>query len=144
MSKQTNIVVVSLILLIALTIYFAYKWANHDKIELDGSTISKVTMCYVSPICDSTVLLTRQQTEDFVNKWNKSTSLGYNKYQCQYYVEVYLTNNNKRLFCTSQDKILEGSTNGWIFSIGDKNYFDSLYEINKATLAKHETDNHKR
>jgi hypothetical protein len=141
--KQTNIVVVSLILIIALTIYFSYKWTNHDKVELDASTILKVTMCYVSPFCDSTILLTRQQTEDFVKKWNNGTSLGYNKYQCQYYVEVYLTNNKKRTFCTSQDEILEGSTNGWVFSLGDKNYFDSLYQINKATLRKHEVDNYK-
>ena len=139
--KQTNILVVSLILLIALTIYFSYKWTNHDKVELDASSILKVTMCYVSPICDSTILLTRQQTEDFVKKWNTGASLGYNKYQCQYYIEVYFTNNKKRTFCTSQDEILEGSTNGWIFSIGDKNYFDSLYRINKATLKKHEIEN---
>jgi len=139
--KQTNIVVVSLILLIALTVYFSYKWTNHAKVELDASSILKVTMCHVAPICDSTILLTKQQTEDFVKKWNTCTSLGYNKYQCQYYVEVYLTHNKKRTFCTSQDEILEGSTNGWIFSIGDKNYFDSLYQINKATLRKHEIEN---
>jgi hypothetical protein len=75
--------------------------------------------------------LTRSQTEDFVRKWNNGISMGYNKYYCQYYIEVYLINGKKRTFCTSQDEILEGSANGWVFSIGDKYYFDSLYQINK-------------
>lgn len=140
MGRQTNILAASLVLLLVLTIYFSYKWTNHDKVELNTSSILKVTMCYALPFCDSTILLTKQQTDDFVKKWNTGNSIGYNKYQCQYYIEVYLTNNKKRTFCTSQNKILEGSTNGWIFSIGDKKYFDSLYQINKATLTKHEFD----
>lgn len=101
----------------------------------------KVTMCKGLPYCDSTISLTKTQFEVFANKWNNSTDLGYNRYQAQYYVEVYVNNGTKRLFSTSRDQIMEGSTNGWIFSVIDKNYFDSLYRINIGTLMKRERDN---
>jgi hypothetical protein len=140
MNRQTNTIVAILIIVLALTIYFAYRWTNHDKEELNSTSISKVTICKALPFCDSTVFLTRQQTEDFVKKWNTSNSIGYNKYQCQYYIEVYLNNTKKRTFCSLQDQILEGSTNGWVFTIGNKNYFDSLYHLDIATLSKHQVD----
>jgi len=140
MNRQTNTIVAILIIVLALTIYFAYQWTNHDKEELNSTSISKVTICKALPFCDSIIFLTRQQTEDFVKKWNTSNSIGYNKYQCQYYIEVYLTNNKKRTFCSLQDQILEGSTNGWVFTIGNKNYFDSLYQLDIATLRKHQVD----
>ena len=137
MNRQTNAV---LILVFALTIYFVYKLTNHDKEELISTSISKITICKALPFCDSTIFLTKQQTEDFVKKWNTSNSIGYNKYHGKYYIEVYLTNTQKRTFCTSQDQILEGSRNGWVFTIGNENYFDSLYQLNISTLKKHQDE----
>jgi len=140
MNKQFNFIIATLLIVLALTIYFSFKWANHDKKQLDTTVVSKVTICKALPFCDSTILLTKQQIEDFAKKWNNSTDIGYNKYQCQYYIEVYCSDGKIRTFCSLQDHIMEGSTNGWVYSITDQIYFDSLYRMNIGTLSKHLKD----
>jgi hypothetical protein len=140
MNKQFTIIIATLLIILTLTVYFSFIWTNHDKKQLETAFISKVTICKALPFCDSTILLTKQQIDDFALKWNSSTDVGYNKYQCQYYIEVYLSDDKKRTFCTSQDQIMEGSTNGWMYSINQKTYFDSIYQINIGTLNKHLKD----
>ena len=140
MNKQFTIIIATLLIILALTVYFSFSWTNQDKKQLETAFISKVTICKALPFCDSTILLTKQQIDDFALKWNSSTDVGYNKYQCQYYIEVYWSDGKKRTFCTSQDQIMEGSTNGWIYSINQKTYFDSIYQINIGTLDKHDKE----
>ena len=86
MNKQFTIIIATLLIILALVVYFSFRWTNHDKKQLETAFISKVTICKALPFCDSTILLTKQQIDDFALKWNSSTDVGYNKYQCQYYM----------------------------------------------------------
>ena len=132
MNRQFSIIVAVLIIILAVIVYYSFKFINNRKGTLYKSEIIKITICKPQPICDISYRLTSKEVENFISKWNGGNSLGYDKLSCSYYLDVYLVNGKKRSFGIAQDEITENWGGGIIYSIGDKNYFDSLYTLLKA------------
>ena len=136
MNRQFSLIITALIVILIATIYFCYNFLDDGKKNLNQLEILSITITkpQSKSICDTIFQLTPQEMKDFVQKWNTASSLGYNKMSCTYYIDIKLSKGKDRSFGITQDKISEGWGGGIIYSINDKNYFDSLYSsFSKST-----------
>ncbi|HLL42865.1 MAG TPA: hypothetical protein VK369_06975 [Segetibacter sp.] len=69
--------------------------------------------------------LTTEQTFDFVDRWNNSKVKGLYKYLPEYWLTIHFKGDSSISFRTSRDLIKQ--TNDWTYSVGNKNYFQSLW-----------------
>lgn len=127
MKRQYLTIVIILLMVLCVTVYWAFHTLDHNKTNLIKEDVLAIFMCKPEPFCKKKRSLTSRQIENFIQKWNSSSSIGYNRIYCSYYVEVYLKNGKKRSFGIVQDEITEHWGGGEIYSISDKNYFDILY-----------------
>jgi hypothetical protein len=77
--------------------------------------------------------LTTEQSKLFVEKWNKSESVGLCKYLLQYSIYVTFKDGSKRTFRINGRIIKENNDYG--YSIEDEKFFDNLWrQSNSATV----------
>lgn len=79
------------------------------------------------PSKPQTKRLDKKQSEEFVQKWNTSLSIGADKYISDYFVNVILLNGQKRQFNINDSKVQE-SGNWLTFDFKGKSYFDQLWK----------------
>ncbi len=67
---------------------------------------------------------TEEQTEAFVNKWNRSRSKGPYKFIPEYWLTVCLKDGKMRDFRVNGKLVKEG--NDWSYSVGDAEFFERM------------------
>jgi len=126
MDKQA-LAIILLVIAILASLFYAIKINTPNKLLLDKRDVSKITICQPDPICNKRYILDDAQTRNFIQLWAKAKNIGYNKISCNYYLTVFLLNGSKHTFGIAANKMSENWGGGYIYSIENPDYFDSLY-----------------
>jgi hypothetical protein len=124
MSRQLTILLGILTVILGLACLFAYRMTNHAKTHLEIADVQSATIFDVASRTE--VKLNQAKIIKFVTMWNAAVPMGYNKLNEFYIVRLQMTNGERLRFGTSGEWILEGSTNGWVYSVRDTLIFQDL------------------
>ena len=135
MNRQ-SIGIVFLVIIVIGILYFFVNTTRANKLKLAQNEVSSITICKADSVGDTALTLDVNQRENFIKNWDNSISIGYNRISCSYYLHVYLINGKQYALGVAQDHISEHWGGGDIYTINDKNYFDSLFAILKAKSSR--------
>ncbi len=79
-----------------------------------------------SSLDKDSVLLTDEQSKEFVNKWNHAQTVGPYKFMPQYWITITLADGSIRKFRSFKDMIKE--KNDWAFSVNDSVFIENCYK----------------